>query len=50
VAMSTQVTVERVQEVENEPAWEQGVQIRLMELDVDPGNDADRGFSKGRGA
>jgi hypothetical protein len=50
VAMSTQVTVERVLEVETEPSWEQGVQLRLMELDVDPGNDADRGFSKGRGA
>ncbi len=25
--------------------WEQRVQIRLMELDVDPGNDADQGVS-----
>jgi len=48
LAMATQVTVEKV--LENEPAveWEQGVQIRLMELDVDPGNDADRGLGKDR--
>ena len=46
LAKALQVTVERV--LENEPAveWEQGVQIRLMELDVDPGNDADRGLGK----
>jgi hypothetical protein len=25
--------------------WEQRVQIRLMELDVDPGHDADQGVS-----
>jgi pyruvate-ferredoxin/flavodoxin oxidoreductase len=46
LAKALQGTVERV--LENEPAveWEQGVQIRLMELDVDPGNDADRGLGK----
>src|SRR4029077_5757080 len=48
VAMATQVTVERVLENEPAPEWEQGVQIRMMELDVDPGNDADRGPGKGR--
>jgi pyruvate-ferredoxin/flavodoxin oxidoreductase len=48
VAMASQVTVERVLENEPAPEWEQGVQIRLMELDVDPGNDADLGPSKGR--
>jgi pyruvate-ferredoxin/flavodoxin oxidoreductase len=45
VAVVGQVTIQR--EVENElPNWEQRVQLRLMELDVDPGNDADRGVSK----
>jgi len=45
VAVVGQVTIQR--EVENEPPnWEQRVQLRLMELDVDPGNDADRGVSK----
>ena len=40
VAMAAQVTV--VREAENESGdWEQSVQLRLMELDVDPGNDAD---------
>jgi len=29
--------------------WEQGVQLRLMELDVDPGNDAGAGLSKRAG-
>jgi len=47
--MSAQVTVEKALEGETEPSWEQGVQIRLMELDVDPGNDADRGLGKGNG-
>jgi hypothetical protein len=48
VAKASQVTVERVLENEPVPEWEQGVQIRLMELDVDPGNDADLGPGKGR--
>ena len=44
-AVSSQVTIKR--EPENEPPdWEQRIQIRLMELDVDPGNDADRGPTK----
>jgi hypothetical protein len=29
--------------------WEQRVQVRLMELDVDPGNDASQGLSKKEG-
>jgi pyruvate-ferredoxin/flavodoxin oxidoreductase len=34
-------------EYENEaPDWEKRVQIRLMELDVDPGNDAEHGAGK----
>ncbi len=45
MAKTTQVAAQR--ELENEsPSWEQRVQIRLMELDVDPGNDADQGVGK----
>jgi hypothetical protein len=45
-AAAVQVSV--VRQSETEPGeWEQRVQLRLMELDVDPGNDADRGLSKG---
>jgi pyruvate-ferredoxin/flavodoxin oxidoreductase len=44
VAMAAQVTMEK--ESEESAVWEQGIQIRLMELDVDPGNDAG-GNSKG---
>jgi hypothetical protein len=48
VTTAAQVTIER--ELENEPAdWEQAVQLRLMELDVDPGNDAGVGLSKRAG-
>ena len=37
-------------DLENNSAdWEQRVQIRLMELDVDPGNDADQGVSTKNG-
>jgi hypothetical protein len=36
--------------LKNEPAdWKQGEQIRLMELDVDPGHDADLGVHKSAG-
>jgi pyruvate-ferredoxin/flavodoxin oxidoreductase len=50
VAMATQVIVAR--ELEDEPGtdWEHGVQVRLMQLDVDPGNDADLGSNKRDGA
>jgi hypothetical protein len=45
-----QVTIQQVtvrKEADNEPAdWEQRVQLRMMELDVDPGNDAERGLTK----
>jgi pyruvate-ferredoxin/flavodoxin oxidoreductase len=45
VAVVGKVTIQR--EPENEgPEWEQRVQVRLMELDVDPGNDADRGVTE----
>jgi hypothetical protein len=48
IAMATQVTVER--QLENEPAeWEKVLQMRLMELDVDPGHDTESGLSKGNG-
>jgi hypothetical protein len=48
LAMATQVTVER--KLENEPAeWEKGLQMRLMELDVDPGHDCEPGFSNASG-
>jgi pyruvate-ferredoxin/flavodoxin oxidoreductase len=48
VAMAAQVTV--VREAENESGdWEQSVQLRLMELDVDPGNDAGGSMSKRAG-
>ncbi len=48
VQVVTKTTQQSTQKgLENEPpTWEQRVQIRLMELDVDPGNDADRGVSK----
>jgi pyruvate-ferredoxin/flavodoxin oxidoreductase len=47
-AMASQVTMKS--EPENEPPdWEQRIQIRLMELDVDPGNDAQREASKSGG-
>ncbi len=48
LARVTQTVVQRVSEDEP-PNWEQRVQIRLMELDVDPGNDAERGVSEKRG-
>ena len=49
IAIAAQMTMER--KPENEPAvWEQAVQVRLTELDVDPGHDADRGLSKGGGS
>jgi pyruvate-ferredoxin/flavodoxin oxidoreductase len=48
LAMAMQVTVER--NLENEPAgWEKAVQMRLMELDVDPGHDCEPGFSQASG-
>ena len=48
ITMVAQVTVET--ESDNESAdWEQSVQLRLMELDVDPGNDAGSGLSKRAG-
>jgi len=48
LAMALQVTVER--KLENEPAeWEKGLQMRLMELDVDPGHDCEPGFSNASG-
>ena len=47
VAMAAQVTVEK--ESDESAAWEQGVQLRLMELDVDPGNDAGGNMSKRAG-
>ena len=45
--MAAQVTMEK--ESDESAAWEQGVQLRLMELDVDPGNDADGSMSKSAG-
>src|SRR5579872_3576539 len=48
IAVATQVTVER--QLENEPAeWEKSLQMRLMELDVDPGHETAPGLSKGMG-
>jgi pyruvate-ferredoxin/flavodoxin oxidoreductase len=48
VATASQLTMKS--EPENEPPdWEQRIQIRLMELDVDPGNDAQREPSKSAG-
>jgi hypothetical protein len=47
VAMAAQVTMEK--ESDDSASWEQGVQLRLMELDVDPGNDAGGSMSKGAG-
>jgi pyruvate-ferredoxin/flavodoxin oxidoreductase len=45
IAVATKMTVEK--ESENESAdWEKGVQVRLMELDVDPGNDAGENTGK----
>ena len=45
VAVAAEVTVQS--EVEIEPQdWEKRVQLRLMEMDVDPGNDAERGLTK----
>jgi hypothetical protein len=49
LAMAAQVAVARELEDEPEADWENAVQIRLMELDVDPGNDADLGSSKAAG-
>jgi hypothetical protein len=47
--MATQLTVER--KLESEPAeWEKDLQMRLMELDVDPGHDCEPGFSTASGA
>jgi len=43
--LAAQVTLETKQENEL-VEWEQGIQIRLMELDVDPGHDADFGLGK----
>jgi hypothetical protein len=42
------VSVTRQSETES-AEWEQRVQLRLMELDVDPGNDAERGAGKSGG-
>jgi hypothetical protein len=48
MAIASQVTVET--ESDNESAdWERSVRLRLMELDVDPGNDAGGGMSKRAG-
>jgi pyruvate-ferredoxin/flavodoxin oxidoreductase len=49
IAMAAQIA--RVEESENESEadWNQGTQIRLMELDVDPGHDAERGPEKAPG-
>jgi hypothetical protein len=44
VAMAAKVTMEM--ESDESASWEQGVQLRLMELDVDPGNDAGGGTGK----
>jgi len=44
VAMAAQVTIAK--ESDESADWDRGVQIRLMELDVDPGNDADGGNGK----
>ena len=40
VTVASQVAMKKESENDS-PDWEQGVQLRLMELDVDPGNDAD---------
>jgi hypothetical protein len=45
VAMATQVTIERESETGG-AEWDRGVQLRLMELDVDPGNDAEDRLGK----
>jgi pyruvate-ferredoxin/flavodoxin oxidoreductase len=45
VTVASQVAVKKESENES-PDWEQGVQLRLMELDVDPGNDADGNLRK----
>jgi pyruvate-ferredoxin/flavodoxin oxidoreductase len=48
VAVTKQVTRER--EIESESVeWEQAIQLRLMELDVDPGNDAGSALGKRTG-
>jgi pyruvate-ferredoxin/flavodoxin oxidoreductase len=47
-AAAVQVSVTRQSETES-AEWEQRVQLRLMELDVDPGNDAERGAGKSGG-
>jgi pyruvate-ferredoxin/flavodoxin oxidoreductase len=44
VSMAAQVTVEK--ESDESAVWDKGVQQRLMELDVDPGNDAGGNMSK----
>jgi hypothetical protein len=44
LAMAAKVTMEK--ESDESAIWEQGVQLRLMELDVDPGNDAGGGTGK----
>jgi pyruvate-ferredoxin/flavodoxin oxidoreductase len=45
LATPSQATMKSEPETEP-PDWEQRIQIRLMELDVDPGNDAEREPSK----
>ena len=45
--MATQVTVEK--DSDESADWDKGVQLRLMELDVDPGNDAGGNMSKRAG-
>jgi len=47
-AMVARVTMENMSESDSAD-WEQAVQLRLMELDVDPGNDAAPGANKRAG-
>jgi hypothetical protein len=47
VAAVTKVAMEN--ESDESASWEQRIQLRLMELDVDPGNDAGGGLSKHAG-
>jgi hypothetical protein len=47
VATVTKVAIE--EEADESASWEQRIQLRLMELDVDPGNDAGGGLSKQAG-
>ncbi len=44
VASAAKVTVEKASGESS--SWEQNIQLRLMELDVDPGNDAGEDVSK----